>query len=42
MRRRHHSLEDMETLFDGITLDEITTSMTINSPRRDHVAIYLR
>ncbi|MBK6538251.1 MAG: methylmalonyl-CoA mutase [Ignavibacteria bacterium] len=25
------SLEDMETLFDGITLGEITTSMTINS-----------
>ena len=25
------SLEDMETLFDGIKLDDITTSMTINS-----------
>ena len=25
------SLEDMETLFDGITLEKITTSMTINS-----------
>src|SRR5579885_1382702 len=26
------SLADMELLFDGIPLDEITTSMTINSP----------
>ncbi|TMG64127.1 MAG: hypothetical protein E6H86_09125, partial [Chloroflexi bacterium] len=26
------SLADMETLFDGIPLGEITTSMTINSP----------
>ncbi len=26
------SLEDMETLFSGIDLDRITTSMTINSP----------
>src|SRR5579885_3087675 len=26
------SLADMEILFDGIPLDEITTSMTINSP----------
>src|SRR6187401_2263663 len=26
------SLADMETLFDGIALDKVTTSMTINSP----------
>lgn len=26
------SLEDMETLFDGIPLDEVSTSMTINGP----------
>ena len=29
------SLADMETLFDGIPLGDITTSMTINSPARD-------
>src|SRR3989440_9148621 len=26
------SLADMETLFDGIPLDEVSTSMTINGP----------
>ena len=26
------SLDDMETLFDGIPLDEVSTSMTINAP----------
>ena len=25
------SIRDMETLFDGIPLDEVTTSMTINA-----------
>ena len=29
------SLEDMETLFAGIPLGEVSTSMTINSPARD-------
>jgi methylmalonyl-CoA mutase N-terminal domain/subunit len=28
------SLADMETLFDGIRLGDITTSMTINRRRR--------
>jgi methylmalonyl-CoA mutase N-terminal domain/subunit len=35
------SLADMETLFDGIPLDEITTSMTINSPAAMIFAMYL-
>ena len=35
------SLEDMETLFDGIRLDEITTSMTINSPAAILYAMYI-
>jgi methylmalonyl-CoA mutase N-terminal domain/subunit len=35
------SLADMETLFDGIRLDEITTSMTINSPAAIIFAMYL-
>jgi methylmalonyl-CoA mutase, N-terminal domain len=35
------SLADMETLFDGISLGEITTSMTINSPAAIIFAMYL-
>src|SRR5262245_6604785 len=35
------SLADMETLFDGITLADITTSMTINSPAAMIFAMYL-
>jgi len=35
------SLADMETLFDGIALGEITTSMTINSPAAMIFAMYL-
>ncbi|MFB3854225.1 MAG: methylmalonyl-CoA mutase [Vicinamibacterales bacterium] len=35
------SLADMETLFDGISLAEITTSMTINSPAAMLYAMYL-
>jgi methylmalonyl-CoA mutase N-terminal domain/subunit len=35
------SLADMETLFDGIALDDITTSMTINSPAAMIFAMYL-
>ena len=35
------SLADMETLFDGIPLDRITTSMTINSPASMIFAMYL-
>jgi methylmalonyl-CoA mutase N-terminal domain/subunit len=35
------SLADMETLFDGIGLGEITTSMTINSPASMLFAMYL-
>src|SRR5688572_2597656 len=35
------SLEDMETLFDGIDLGSITTSMTINSPAAVIFAMYL-
>ena len=35
------SLADMETLLDGIRLDEITTSMTINSPAAMIFAMYL-
>src|SRR5438876_7812468 len=35
------SLADMETLFDGISLGEITTSMTINSPAAMIFAMYL-
>src|SRR5436190_356028 len=35
------SLEDMETLFDGIELAGITTSMTINSPASMIFAMYL-
>lgn len=35
------TLADMETLFEGIRLDEITTSMTINSPATILFAMYL-
>jgi methylmalonyl-CoA mutase, N-terminal domain len=35
------SLEDMETLFEGIDLGAITTSMTINSPAAMIFAMYL-
>src|SRR5229473_2708079 len=35
------SLADMERLFDGIALGEITTSMTINSPAPMIFAMYL-
>ena len=35
------SLADMETLFDGLPLDEVTTSMTINSPAAVLLCMYL-
>ena len=35
------SLEDMERLFEGIRLDEVTVSMTINSPAPVIFAMYL-
>ncbi len=35
------SLQDMETLFSGIPLDKVTTSMTINSPATILVAMYI-
>ncbi|HVS05677.1 MAG TPA: methylmalonyl-CoA mutase family protein [Candidatus Dormibacteraeota bacterium] len=35
------SLEDMETLFEDIRLDQITTSMTINSPAAILYAMYI-
>jgi methylmalonyl-CoA mutase N-terminal domain/subunit len=35
------SLEDMETLFDGIPLDRVSVSMTINSPALVIWAMYL-
>jgi methylmalonyl-CoA mutase N-terminal domain/subunit len=35
------SLKDMETLFDGIPLDKISTSMTINGPAAILFAFYL-
>jgi methylmalonyl-CoA mutase N-terminal domain/subunit len=35
------SLADMETLFDGIPLEEVTTSMTINAPASVIFAMYL-
>jgi len=35
------SLEDMEILFDGIPLDKVSTSMTINSPASVLWAMYL-
>jgi methylmalonyl-CoA mutase N-terminal domain/subunit len=35
------TLADMETLFDGIPLDKISTSMTINAPAAMLVAMYI-
>jgi methylmalonyl-CoA mutase N-terminal domain/subunit len=35
------SLEDMETLFDGIPLDKVSTSMTINAPATVLLAMYI-
>ncbi len=35
------TLEDMETLFAGIPLDRVTTSMTINAPAMMLLAMYL-
>ena len=35
------SLRDMEVLFDGIPLDEVTTSMTINGPAGILLAMYI-
>lgn len=35
------SLEDMKVLFDGIPLDQVSTSMTINSPAAMVFAFYL-
>ena len=35
------SLRDMEVLFDGIPLDKVTTSMTINSPAAVTWAMYI-
>ena len=35
------SLSDMEALFDGIPLDKVTTSMTINSPAAITWAMYI-
>jgi len=35
------SLHDMETVFDGIPLDEVSTSMTINAPASVLLAMYI-
>ncbi|MCU4974530.1 methylmalonyl-CoA mutase family protein [Halobacteria archaeon AArc-m2/3/4] len=35
------SLTDMETVFDGIPLDEVSTSMTINAPASVLLAMYI-
>ncbi|UCD84453.1 MAG: methylmalonyl-CoA mutase, partial [Deltaproteobacteria bacterium] len=35
------TLKDMETLFEGIPLDKITTSMTINAPASILLAMYI-
>jgi methylmalonyl-CoA mutase N-terminal domain/subunit len=35
------SLRDMETLFDGIPLNKVTTSMTINAPANVLLAMYI-
>ena len=35
------SLEDMATLFDGIPLDQVSTSMTINAPAAILLAMYI-
>ena len=34
------TLADMETMFDGIPLDQVSTSMTINAPASVLVAMY--
>ncbi|TDA67713.1 MAG: methylmalonyl-CoA mutase [Clostridia bacterium] len=36
-----NSLEDMEILFDGIPLDRVSTSMTINAPAAVLLAMYI-
>ncbi len=35
------TLEDMQTLFDGIPLDKVSTSMTINAPAAILLAMYI-
>ena len=35
------SLKDMETLFEGIPLDKVSTSMTINAPAAVLLAMYI-
>ncbi|MBX0321713.1 methylmalonyl-CoA mutase family protein [Halomicroarcula sp. F13] len=35
------SLDDMETVFEGIPLDEVSTSMTINAPAAVLLAMYI-
>jgi methylmalonyl-CoA mutase N-terminal domain/subunit len=35
------SVEDMETLFEGIPMDEVSTSMTINAPAAVMLAFYV-
>ena len=35
------SLQDMEILFDGIRLDQVTTSMTVNAPAAILLAMYV-
>jgi len=35
------TLKDLETLFDGIPLDQVTTSMTINGPASVLLAMYI-
>ncbi|MFB6116996.1 methylmalonyl-CoA mutase [Halosegnis sp.] len=35
------SLDDFETVFDGISLDEVSTSMTINAPAAILLAMYI-
>jgi methylmalonyl-CoA mutase N-terminal domain/subunit len=35
------TLDDMETVFDGIPLDEVSTSMTINAPAAVLLAMYV-
>ncbi|MFB6179311.1 MAG: methylmalonyl-CoA mutase [Halorientalis sp.] len=35
------SLDDMETVFDGIPLDDVSTSMTINAPASVLLAMYI-
>jgi methylmalonyl-CoA mutase N-terminal domain/subunit len=35
------TVKDMETLFDGISLDEVTVSMTINAPAAIMLAFYV-